>query len=686
MKKYPPPFSDFSQIAHGGDYNPDQWIDCYPEVVEEDLRLMDLAGCNTFSLGIFAWARYEPREGEYYFDWMRDILDRLHAAGKQVVLATPSGSKPAWLSRAYPEIRRVDTDGRRDHHHGRHNHCFTSPVYRKKIAELNRRLAEQFGSHPAVKMWHISNEYSGECHCDLCHKAFRDWLKNRYGSLEKLNHAWWAHFWSHTFHEWEEIDPRDVSIDGMALDWKRFVTYQTVEFMKAEIAALRQGGTDLPMTTNMMGFFPHIDYWRFLEVVDVVADDCYPGWNDDESDWRIAAGLGLVHDMHRSMKGGKPWLLLESCPDTPQWFGIPKLKRPGVYRTEMLQALAHGADAIMYFQWRKGRGAYEKFHGAVVDHEGSERPRIFRQVSELGNTLTRLDSVVGSTTRPEVALIMDWEVRWAMDTSKGVANPLGGDVYMRPLREAHRSFWRRGIPTDVVESSCDLNSYKLVVAPQLYLLKPGVAERLRDFVEQGGTLMLTWRSGIVNESNLCFQGGFPGGGLRELCGVWAEEIDYLRAGESQEVVMSEGNSLGLCQPCKTGPICEILHAEGAEVLATVTTDFYAGHPVLTRNRVGKGSVFYQGAPLGEAFQEELTDALQRECDLDPIIRTALPLGVGVQQRTDGEQEFVFIQNFTKDSKEVQLDQRDYICMERDAEVASCLTLDPWQTRILSRDC
>lgn len=684
MKRAPSLFPGFSGIAHGADYNPDQWIDRYPEIVDEDLRLMDETGCDTFSLGIFAWARYEPREGEYRFDWMRALLDRLHAAGKRVNLATPSGSKPAWMSNLYPEVCRVDKRGRRDHHHGRHNHCFTSPVYRQKVADLNRRLAREFGDHPAVALWHLSNEYHGECYCPLCLQAFRDWLKARYGSLDKLNHAWWAHFWGHTIHDWDHIDPRDNSMDGARLDWLRFVTAQTVDFMKAEIDALREGGATQPVTTNMMGTFPHIDYQRFVEHVDVIADDSYPTWTHTAADIRTASNTALDHNMHRAMKGGRPWMLMEACTDTVQWTPVPKRKRPGVYETEMLQAVAHGADAVMVFQWRKGRGGIEKYHGAIIDHEGTENTREFQQTRALSARLAALRDVAGCGAVAETALIFDWEVRWAMETSSGVKGFTEGDVYLDPIREFHHAFWRQGLPVDVIESGRELSAYRLVVAPQLYLLKPGVAQALMDYVENGGVLVLTCRSGMVDESNLCFLGGFPGDGLREFCDVWAEEIDTLYAGESQTVDTRPDNVLELRGPYATGRVVEKLRAEEAEVLATLATDYYAGSPLLLRRERGKGEVFYLGALMEEAFHADFVDALRRRLGLTRILDVPLPEGVGVQQRGDDAHDYVFVQNFTTEPKSIPLDAREYTCQESGTPVAGTLDLAPWSTRVLRR--
>jgi beta-galactosidase len=685
MPRFPKIFPHHPGFAHGGDYNPDQWLDRYPDILDQDIRLMDEAGCDTFSVGIFSWARYEPREGEYHFDWMRNLLDRLHAAGKSAVLATPSGSKPAWLSHAHPEVCRVDAAGRREHHHSRHNHCFTSSIYRQKVAEMNRRLAENFGSHPAVRMWHISNEYSGECYCDLCLEAFRSWLKARYGTLEELNHAWWSHFWSHTMTDWHLIDPRDSSVDGMRLDWLRFVTHQTVDFMQAEIAALRAGGATQPVTTNMMGTFPHIDYWRFVDHVDVIADDCYPVWKHTPEDIQTAAATAMLHDMHRSMKGGRPWMLMESCTCSTQWVDVPKRKRPGVYETEMLQAVAHGADTVMYFQWRKGRGGMEKYHGAVVDHEGSSATREFRQVQSLSSRLRALSEITGCGLKPDAAILFDWEVRWAMETSDGIKRYQGDeDLYLGPVRAFHRAFWQAGIPVDVVESTVDFSGYRLVIAPQLYLLKSGVAGALMRYVEQGGTLVLTTRSGMVNPSNLCFTGGFPGEGLREFCGVWAEEMDTLYPGESQTLLMEKANPLSMEGTYTTGRIVEMLHAEDSEILATLTTDYYAGAPILTRRTRGRGTVYYLGAWMQDDFHRDFLRALQKETGIRQVIETDLPRGVSAQMRTDDTHEFIFVQNFTAAAQTVQLDSRKYTCVESGQPVSGELPLPPWSTRVLRR--
>jgi beta-galactosidase len=411
MNRFPPINPKFPHLLHGGDYNPDQWIRT-PEIWDEDMRLMRLARCNAMSVAIFSWSSLEPQQDKFEFGWLDTVMDKLSASGLYVVLATPSGSKPPWLSAAYPEVCRVRADGTREPHAYRHNHCRTSPIYRDRCVRINTELAQRYKEHPALLVWHVSNEYNGgECFCEPCLAAFRTWLRARYDDdLDKLNHAWWTGFWSHSFTDWDQILPVDHSIHGMMLDWRRFLTFQTIDFFQAESAPLRDITPDVPITTNFMGLSPTLNYWEFARELDVVSWDSYPRWHDTGDDVSVAVETAFTHDINRSFRSGQPFMLMESVPSFPTRRDVRKRKRPGMHLLSSLQAVAHGSDTVQYFQWRKGRGGVEKLHGAVVDHCGHENTRVFRDVAQLGQALEQLDGVVATgRTAGLLKALSDWE-------------------------------------------------------------------------------------------------------------------------------------------------------------------------------------------------------------------------------------------------------------------------------------
>lgn len=689
IEKYPPINPKFPHCLHGGDYNPDQWR-ATPEIWNEDMRLMKLAHCNAMSVGIFAWAALEPHEGEYDFGWLDRVMDLLAENGGYAVLATPSGARPAWLARTYPEVLRVGPDRQRNLFGGRHNHCLTSPVYRQKTRAINAKLAERYADHPALLVWHISNEYSGACHCDMCRAAFRGWLQRKYGTLDALNHAWWTAFWSHTYGDWGEIEPPseigEMSVHGLNLDWRRFITDQTTDFMLNEIAPLREFTPDTPVTTNFMGTFPGLNYWKMAQHLDVVSWDSYPRWHRPEADGRaddvtLAADVAFVHDINRCLKGGKPFMLMESVPSATNWVEAAKVKRPGMHALSSLQAVAHGSDTVQYFQWRKSRGSSEKFHGAVVDHVGHENTRVFRDVADLGQKLEKLDAIVGTTVRPDVAIIYDWENAWAMNDAQG---PRRGDKgYLDSCKRHYRAFWDRGIPVDVIDMDQDFSPYKLLIAPMLYMLRPEVDERIAAFVKGGGTLVLTYWSGIVDENDLVILGGWPGGMLREVTGVWAEEIDALYPQDANHIIPAPSNPLGLKGEYLARDYCDLVHAEGATVLATYKSDFYAGRPALTTNAYGAGTAYTITSNNDNRFLADFYGRLAEDLALLRSLNAELPHGVSAQLRSDGEHRYVFLMNFYAGPTRVDLGEAAYTDLLTGETLTGVIALAPYDVKVLA---
>lgn len=683
MNKFAPLSSKVAALLHGADYNPEQWEN-YPGIIEKDIAMMKQAKCNVMSVGIFSWAKLEPREGEYDFAWLDSIIEKLYAAGIHIFLATPTGARPAWMSQKYPEVLRVGRNRVPALHGGRHNHCMTSPVYRDKTLKINSLLAERYSQHPAVLGWHISNEYGGECHCNLCQERFRDWLKARYTTLDALNHAWWSTFWSHTYTDWSQIEspsPQgEVSIHGLNLDWRRFNTAQVTDFCRHEVAPLKAANAELPVTTNFMEYFYDYDYWQLAEAIDFISWDSYPMWHREKDETQLACYTAMYHDMMRSLKGGKPFVLMESTPSTTNWQPTSKLKKPGMHILSSMQAVAHGADAVQYFQWRKSRGSVEKFHGAIIDHVGHLDTRVGREVTRLGEMLERLPDVVGCRTEARVAIIFDQQNRWALDDAEGPRNK--GMEYEKTVNEHYRPFWEQGIAVDIIDADCDLSPYALVIAPMLYMVREGFAERAEAFVAAGGHLVTTYWSGVVDETDLCHLGGFPGP-LRKLVGVWAEEIDCLDDGERNLIQGLAGNASGLQGPYQVRHLCELIHAESAQVLATYRDDFYAGRPAVTVNRFGKGKAWHVASRNDLPFQRDFFAAIINELALPRAIEGDFPPGVVATARTDGETTWVFVQNFTAQQQLVTLPQGYTDCMT-DAAAAGDTVLLAWDCRVLRR--
>jgi beta-galactosidase len=631
------------KLLHGGDYNPEQWLE-RPDILEKDLEMLEESGCNVVSLGMFSWSTLEPEEGVYELGWLEKVINRLYERGISTILATPSGARPKWMADRYPEVLRVDEQRRRQLFGFRHNHCYTSPVYREKTFEINKRLSERFGKHPGVILWHISNELGGECHCPLCQEAFRNWLREKYQTIEKLNRQWCTTFWSHTYQNFDQIESPssigETQLHGLNLDWKRFVTDQTADFIRHEVRAIREGGSVLPVTTNLMYYFKGLDYFKIAKEIDVVSWDTYPTWHKGTV-LETAYDNGMCHDLMRSLKG-KPFLQMESCPTSTNWQSVSKLKRPGVLLAQAMQAIAHGSDSALYFQVRQSRGASEKFHGAIIDHYGGKDTRVFREVSEVGAVLKQLSCLTGSRVESQAAILYDWDSQWAMEDSQGPRNQ--GLPYYDTLKKCYRSFRKQGLNVDLVDMDCEISRYKILALPMCYMFQKGFAEKIRSYVENGGILVTTYWSGIVDETDRCYLEGTPHG-LMDVLGIRSMEIDALYDGEENSLVPVNGNVLGMERSYRCQYLCDLVELRGAEPVLTYGSDFYEGYPALTVNRFGKGSAWYVAADGEEALFEDLMEAVMRQQGIKGPVAEKIPEGVEVTVRETEEVRYYFYQNF-----------------------------------------
>lgn len=670
-----------SKIFHGCDYNPEQWLD-YPEILEKDLALMQEAGCNIVSIGIFSWAKLEPEEGKFDFSWLDMIIEKLHAHGVKVILATPSGARPAWLDLKYPEVLRMTEDRQTRLHGHRQNHCLTSPVYREKVKIINTKLAERYAHHPAVVSWHISNEFGGYCHCPLCQKAFRRFLKERYGTLEKLNHAWWSTFWSHTYTDWDQIESPSKNlgewcVHGLNLDFRRFSTAQCMDFCKAEIDTVKPFNPDLPVTTNFMEFFYDYDYFEFAKILDYTCWDSYPEWHVYEDPEYIASYTAMNHDLMRSLKQ-KPFVLMEHTVSCTNWRPLSRLKKPGMEKLSCLQAVAHGADSIQGFQWRKSRGSSEKFHGAIIDHVGHLNTRVGREVVELGGILQRLGEVAGTEVRAQAALVLDTQNRWALDDAQGPRN--AGLHYLEVCLDYYHELWRRGVAVDVIDETCPLDKYKLVIAPMTYMIRSDYGQRVESFVKNGGVYVSTFWSGIVDENDLCFLGGFPGP-LRQVLGIWDEEIECLDEGEQVKVISDTALSPELWGSYQGSLLCALVHPESAQTLAQYDSDFYRGMSAVTRNIYGMGRAYYVATRLDKSFLDNFVRILVDGLDLTRELSHPIA-GVSAMARYSDTKKFLFIGNYSAEAKTVGLKGEYYDLVNEQTRTGN-LTLMPYGSAVLS---
>ena len=631
------------KLLHGGDYNPEQWLD-RPDILAQDIELMKKARVNTVTLGVFSWSVLEPEEGVFKLDWLADIIHNLYANGICTILATPSAARPAWLAHKYPEVRRVRADRVRELYNRRQNYCYTSPIYREKVRTIDQKLAQRFGNDPAVILWHISNEMGGDCHCTLCQAEFRRWLQARYGTLAALNKAWNARFWSHDYTDWEQIEspaPQgENAVQALALDWKRFVSDRHIDFLKFERDTVKEIAPNAKFTVNMMYRFDGIDYFKMAKEIDVASWDNYPTWHKPgETVEETALDTAMMHDLFYSMKD-KPFLLMESSPSFTNWQPVSKQKKPGIAELAALQTVAHGADSVLYFQWRASRGAEEKLHGAVIGHDGREDARSFAETVQVGQGLEALAEITAVKREKQAVIVHDWQNKWALEGSCGPRN--AGMGYWDELKRHYNALAREGIAVEFVDQNADLAGYGLVVVPMLYLLTDAFAKKLCAFAQNGGTVIVTYWSGVVDESDLCRLGDTPYG-LTELLGLRRTEIDGMYDGENRRCMPTAGCTLPAAQASTLCEVAALDEKDPAEPLSLYDEDYFAGHPAAAVHRYGKGRAYYLASRFDEAFYRAFYHDAAKEIGLSSAWPEALPEGVLAVRRGS----FVFVQNCTE---------------------------------------
>ena len=622
----------FDRFLYGGDYNPNQWP---RETWEQDMAYFKDAHINSATINVFSWAKLQPSEEEYYFDELDEIVDMLSKENYDIIMATSTAAIPAWMYKKYPEVGRVDYQGRRHRFGQRHNACPHSPVYQKYAKALVEHLVHRYGDNPRISCWHINNEYSGECYCENCEKAFRIWLKAKYGTIEAVNKAWNLEFWGHTVYDWDEIilpnalgdgmeNGTDTAFAGLSIDYRRFMSDSLLENYKMERDVVRQHLPNAIITTNLMGTYKWLDLFKWAKEMDVVSWDNYPRY---DTPWSFTA---MSHALMRGLKEA-PFMLMEQTPSQQNWQPYNSLKKPGQMRSQSLQTVAHGADTVLFFQLRRSVGGCEKFHGAVIGHVGHNNTRVFREVKQLGEELTRLDCILGAENQADVGIIFDWDNYWALEYTSGPTEDL---TYVDQIHRYYKFFYDNNISVNMIPVDADFSKYKIVVAPVLYMVKEGMKEALTSFVENGGTLITTFMSGLVDQSDNVHLGGYPGP-LRELAGVWVEEIDALAPEQENILTFNDGTKM----TCNL--LCDLIHLEGAEQLASYESNFYAGMPAITRNAFGKGCTYYIGTNMSDEGISKVLGKAVTDSGVYSVIPEESELEIACRKAEDCTYYFIF---------------------------------------------
>ncbi|GAA3239457.1 beta-galactosidase [Dactylosporangium siamense] len=607
------------RLLYGGDYNPEQWP---PHVWTEDVRLMRDAGVNLVTVGVFAWAALQPAPDRFTFDWLDTVLGLLHDGGIGVALATPTASPPPWLGHHHPDTLPQGPDGIRRLYGSRNQYCPCAPAYRRAALAISSLLAARYAHHPALRLWHIGNEYGTTCHCGHCAERFRGWLRDRYGDLDGLNTAWGTAVWSQRYGDWAEVlPPRRVQyvINPLQdLDYQRFCDAMLLECFTAERDAVRAVNPAVPVTTNFMDTYRHTDGWRWAAAEDLVSLDTYPDPNDPGAAVRAA----MSKDIMRSLGGGRPWLLAEQSPGAASWRPVATPLRPGLHRLWSMQAVARGADGVLHFQWRASRQGAERWHGAMVPHAGPDS-RVFRGVCALGRELAGLSDVVGAAVPADVALVLDWDAWRAVELDH---QPHFAFRYVDRLLDYYAPLWRDNVTCDFAPAGGPFDGYRLVVVPNLYQVSAADAARVTDYVAGGGTLVVGPFSGVTDRDERVHTGGWPGP-WQELLGVRVEE----------HWPLPDGSPLDIASPLlgdfTATRWAEWTVARGAETVAAVRGGPLHDRPMVLRNCFRAGTAWYVATlPEPDALRRLLRQVCA-EAGVTPVLPD-LPPDVEAVRRGD----------------------------------------------------
>ncbi|WP_372984669.1 beta-galactosidase [Microbacterium sp.] len=631
-------------LVFGCDYNPEQWD---RSVWPDDVRLMQQAGVGLVAINIFGWSSINPARGVWDFAALDEIIALLHAADIRINLGTGTASPAPWLTAQHPEILPVGEDGTVFQQGGRQGYCPSSPLFRAYAAEVVTRVVERYGDHPAVALWHVSNElgcHNALCYCETSAEAFRGWLRERYADIDALNRAWGTTFWSQRYSDFDDVRVPAQALSlrnpGQILDFQRFSSDEQLALYRAEAAILREQ-SDVPVTTNFMvtAHIRNLDYWSWAGEMDLIANDHYLDRRLDDA----RGELSFAADLTRGLAQGAPWLLMETSTGAVNWQPYNLAKAPGELQRNIAAHIARGADGICFFQWRASTQGAEKYHTALVPHAGEDSDQ-WREVVALGGLLDRLGEVAGTRVVADAALFFSWESWWAAENE---GRPSEALTYLGQVHAAHAALADAGVTTDVVRPGADLDGHRLLIVPALHLIGDADAAAIARAVENGATALITFFSGIVDEEDRVRTGGYPGA-FRDLLGIRSEEFTPLRPDET--VTLTDGTTATVWS--------ERLKATDAEAIASFVDGPAAGHPAITRRATGAGEAWFLGTQPAREDYRALIARLAASAGVAPV--PGAGPDVEIVRRTGEAGSFLFVINHGSTDAEVAAAGHDLV--------------------------
>lgn len=663
------------KIFFGVDYYPEHWS---KDRFHTDVRLMKELDLQVVRMGEFAWSKMEPNEGAFDFLWLEEAIEVLAENGIKTLLGTPTAAPPIWIIEKNPEILPVDEDGHVKGFGGRHHVCMSNDSYREHIRRFVIAMAFHFKDNPHVIGWQVDNELGNShehlCMCPNCQIRFQHWLEHKYGSISTLNEAWGTIFWSQTYHRFDQIPvPKTTPTQhnpSLLLDWHRFCSDLIVDFAKNQIDLIRGICKNQPITHNLMGLYDKTDYFDFATHLDFASNDQYPtGYYftpPGQPPYEIAACMDFI----RSVKKKNFWLMELQAGATGGAL-IGRTPKAGQLMLWTAHCIAHGADTVVYFRFRTCLFGAEQYWHGILPHSGIPGKSYYEIKRTIELLTPVLEDIKDITPHNQVAILFSYDQDWAFKIQ-----PLHPELdYIEQVKLYYNAFYQKNIPLDFINDREAFCQYKLILAPLQTLMDSELEEKLMQYVEQGGSLVLTMRTGAKDRNNQCMSELPLPGKLGKLLGIEIPEYDCL-TGKGRNIRWISGQG-----GYNAWKWTDMVVLKGAEALAAYESGYYQDIPAITKHVYGKGNAYY----VGTEPDQELLGRLARELIFDCKLKTNgyTDIGAELAVRKGRENEYLFAINHTDVEKRIEI-EKGFKRIGMDGDISDKTVLIPYETRIYYR--